>query len=1090
MNSQMDHPKGHNTTTYEYDDDPHRHDQNVGIQIGHNEEHHGEKKSVLKKVKAKAKKIKDSIKEHVGHGHDHDHDQDDEEDDEMDMDPEIHGTHTAQHLMSGQEGAARRHTHTREPQFGTAGEGARSKQSSYHTFDPTTASHTPGHEDTLGWSKTEAGKLDEYDEHEQPYAPKNTPVGTLLGGGHSTGDLDMGKKGPPVKLGTVVGGSTGVEEDPQVPKDVGEDHHPATYQVRVIDPTGTGHDSKAGQGFMSGLHRTEKEEMIQSPKSKFQGDFQTFDPSTTKYIPGQDETLDWSRTDTGRLHRSEELTDASTNTAIAAQAGHDSATAHSFMPELHRSEVNKKTEREGVIHSPRRKFQGDFQTFDPSTTSYITGQEDTLGWSRTDTGRPHRPEEPSHASKNIQIEGYDSTATQSFMPGQHRSYLGERSEREGVHHSPKSKYLDDFHTSDRSTTSHVSGQEETLGWSRTDTGRLHGSEEPSNASKNSPIAAHAGQHRSILGERTAMEGGLDDPEDKLQGDHVTFVHTTTSYVPGQEETLDWFRPDTGRLNESEELSNASKSNPVSAHSGYDSTAAQSFMQGNQRRSKLGEGTAMEGMTDAPGSKLQGDSLTFVPTTTNYVPGQEETLDWSRTDTGRPNRLEEMSNASKNTPISAHTARNHRMGADEERGTGKFGGLLENSGEMLDKDLNTPIGVGEIRDAGNYETKVGGPTGMGGEEVGVTPILHQFDKMNVHDEPHQHSRLDDAQLNRTKHSPQDENVFTGSHDQFFPEPTSSEDSVFLQDTGPDSEKSHEIPEQKQESYTGKISSAAAMVADKAKQATSSVTSKLGYGDNSDQHSADASSGMHEKSFEPVGYEEKISNVTASITDKAVQAKNAVATTLGYGGNQEEQPHVKEGESRGGASVYGNVATVALKMQDSGTERDVHPGPNTEMDKGVSLKEYLAEKLKPGEEDKALSDVITEALPLHKRKEDVSRVGEEGKGDKVTIIGRVTESEEVARQFGRSEETNYDNAGTGMASPGKGVFDRLRDAATFWYQKGTEVPSQDDMVEGNEASPVISSMESEQKREGDQGFSNNVLRYACFCGRFVFVILFTQ
>ncbi|XP_021730098.1 low-temperature-induced 65 kDa protein-like isoform X5 [Chenopodium quinoa] len=1023
----MDHPRGHNTTTYEYDDDPHRHDQNVGIEIGHNEEHHGEKKSVLKKVKAKAKKIKDSIKEHVGHGHDHDHDENDDEDDEMDMDPEIHGTHTAQHLMPGQEGTARRHTHTREPQFGTAGEGARSKQSSYHTFDPTTARHTPGQEDNLGWSKTEAGKLNEYDEHEQPYAPKNTPVGTLLGGGHSTGDLDMGKKGPPVKLGTVVGGSTGVEEDPQFSKDVEEDHHPATYQVRVIDPTGTGNDSKAGQGFMSGPHRTERGEMIQSPKSKFQGDFQSFDPSTTRYVPGQDETLDWSRTDTGRQHRSEELTNASTNTAIAAQAGHDSATAHSFMPGLHRSEADERTERERAVHSPRRKFQGDFQTFDPSTTSYIPGQEETLGWSRTDTGRPHRPEEPSHASKNIPIAGYDSTAAQSFMPGQHRSNLGERTEREGVPHSPKSKYLDDFHTFDPSTTSHVSGQEETLGWSRTDTGRLNGSEEQSNASKNSPIAAHSrydstdthmpqsfmpGQHRSILGERTAMEGALDDPEDKLQGDHVTFVHTTTSYVPGQEETLDWFRPDTGRLNESEELSNASKSTPVAAHS-----------------------------------------------------GQEETLDWSRTDTGRPNRLEELFNASKNTPISAHTVRNHRMGADEERGTGKFGGLLENSGELLDKDPNTPRGPGERRYAGNYETKVGDPTGMGGEEVGVSPILHQLDKMNIHDEPHQNSRLGDAQLNRTKHSPRDENVFTGSHDQFFPEPVSSEESIFLQDTGPESGRTHEMSEQKQESYTEKISSTAAMVADKAKQATSSVTSKLGYGDSSDQHSADASSGMHEKSSEPVGFGEKISNVTAAITDKAVQAKNAVATTLGYGGNQEEQPHVNEGESRVGAPVYGNVATVALKMQDSG--RDVHSpsttGPSTEMDKGVSMKEYLAEKLKPGEEDKALSDVITEAFPLHKRKEDVSRVGEEGKGDKVTVIGRVTESEEVARQFGRSEETNYDNAGTGMASAGKGVFDRLRDAATFWYQKGTEVPSQDDMVEGNEGSPVISSMESEQKRE---------------------------
>lgn len=69
------------------------------------DEHHREKPSVLKKVKAKAKKIKDTLKKH-GHGHTHDHEHDDdyhhdvhipddhdldEEDEEIDEDPEVHG---------------------------------------------------------------------------------------------------------------------------------------------------------------------------------------------------------------------------------------------------------------------------------------------------------------------------------------------------------------------------------------------------------------------------------------------------------------------------------------------------------------------------------------------------------------------------------------------------------------------------------------------------------------------------------------------------------------------------------------------------------------------------------------------------------------------------------------------------------------------------------------------------------------------------------------------------------------------------------------------------------------------------------------
>lgn len=62
---------------------------------GEDEDHH-EKKSVLKKMKEKAKKIKDTLTK-PGHGHDHqeghipdDHDLD-EEDDEADEDAEKHG---------------------------------------------------------------------------------------------------------------------------------------------------------------------------------------------------------------------------------------------------------------------------------------------------------------------------------------------------------------------------------------------------------------------------------------------------------------------------------------------------------------------------------------------------------------------------------------------------------------------------------------------------------------------------------------------------------------------------------------------------------------------------------------------------------------------------------------------------------------------------------------------------------------------------------------------------------------------------------------------------------------------------------------
>lgn len=70
------------------------------------DEHAHERKSVIKKVKAKAKKIKDTLRKHGHHDHEHDHDyqraghhipddydldKEDDDDEEIIEDPEVHG---------------------------------------------------------------------------------------------------------------------------------------------------------------------------------------------------------------------------------------------------------------------------------------------------------------------------------------------------------------------------------------------------------------------------------------------------------------------------------------------------------------------------------------------------------------------------------------------------------------------------------------------------------------------------------------------------------------------------------------------------------------------------------------------------------------------------------------------------------------------------------------------------------------------------------------------------------------------------------------------------------------------------------------
>lgn len=214
-------------------------------------------------------------------------------------------------------------------------------------------------------------------------------------------------------------------------------------------------------------------------------------------------------------------------------------------------------------------------------------------------------------------------------------------------------------------------------------------------------------------------------------------------------------------------------------------------------------------------------------------------------------------------------------------------------------------------------------------------------------------------------------------------------------------------------------------------------------------------------------EKISSATSAMADKAVAAKNVVASKLGYGGTEEE---TREGEATGGdkdatkttsatalahkaastvagklAPVYEKVAgagsTIMAKVQGSATGVTGHEnrgGADAEhevkTDKGVSMKEYLAEKFKPGEEDKALSEVI---LGLLSRQKDKTEETGQAKP-----MGKVTESVEVERRLGPIGETEKEEGNVAPGETkigegfGQGVVDRVKGAVTTWLGKGGE------------------------------------------------------
>jgi len=300
---------------------------------------------------------------------------------------------------------------------------------------------------------------------------------------------------------------------------------------------------------------------------------------------------------------------------------------------------------------------------------------------------------------------------------------------------------------------------------------------------------------------------------------------------------------------------------------------------------------------------------------------------------------------------------------------------------------------------NYESKVADPTHTGGKEVDSSKMQHSFENMGIGSNPKSYDP------NHPENLPHDTLAGIGSNQKSY-DPNHPEKMPHETLTGNQSSKSS--------SYTEKISSS-----DKAAAAKDDIASKLGY------------SGQNQ----PTGTPETDKN-TGSMMDYVHVITDKVTGTLA--------PVYEK--------VVGSGSTVIPKVQGtvsgtgSGTETvppQVHHGGSgavamdegKETDKGVSAKEYLVETSRPGDEDKALSDVISHALHRGHEEESEKKPGQD------RPMGKVTESAEDRRRLGTDRhEEHQQQQHSGDVSADKSVSERLMDAVGLgsWFGGTGDAP----------------------------------------------------
>ncbi|KAF2564841.1 hypothetical protein F2Q70_00015178 [Brassica cretica] len=225
--------------------------------------------------------------------------------------------------------------------------------------------------------------------------------------------------------------------------------------------------------------------------------------------------------------------------------------------------------------------------------------------------------------------------------------------------------------------------------------------------------------------------------------------------------------------------------------------------------------------------------------------------------------------------------------------------------------------------------------------------------------------------------------------------------------------------------------------------------------------------------PSTYTEKIGSATSFVTDKAIAAKNAVASKLGYAGESEKnQSSVGDEATPRSATGYGQKlagtvadkltpvyekvketgSTVLTKLPLSGGGSGAEEKQPVE-GKGVLTRDYLAEKLRPGEEDKALAEVIAEKLHLgggEKKKTMTTKEVE------VTVEKILADQTLVEKEHGEAEEAKVG---------GGGMVGKLRGAVTSWLGGTTEE------VKPNSSDSVDQSSQSLGSTVGTTGFPDS-------------------
>ncbi|XP_057789875.1 uncharacterized protein LOC131006763 isoform X1 [Salvia miltiorrhiza] len=148
---------------------------------------------------------------------------------------------------------------------------------------------------------------------------------------------------------------------------------------------------------------------------------------------------------------------------------------------------------------------------------------------------------------------------------------------------------------------------------------------------------------------------------------------------------------------------------------------------------------------------------------------------------------------------------------------------------------------------------------------------------------------------------------------------------------------------------------------------------------------------------------ITNTTHAVADKLAPACTAVSDAThqiaskiaGIAVTSPETQPIQGAKAKLMSEDAGNLKAQLIVSENAGTLKQYATGSPQTYDKGVSVKEYFLNKLEPGEDERALSQAITEAISPRKS------TGETGVVDKVKeAVTSFFRQEEASNSMGKS------------------------------------------------------------------------------------------